>query len=62
MNADFWVEWEQLFEAIAEDPEIRAVVCSASGEKMFSAGIDLGQVKITILVLCSKNMAYLTKL
>ena len=46
MNADFWVEWEQLFEAIAEDPEIRAVVCSASGEKMFSAGIDLGQVKI----------------
>jgi len=44
MNADFWVEWEQLFESIAEDPEIRAVVCSAAGEKMFSAGIDLGQL------------------
>ena len=61
MNADFWVEWEQLFEAIAEDPEIRAVVCSASGEKMFSAGIDLAQVKMVILVLFCKNMAYTTK-
>ena len=46
MNSDFWVEWAQLFEAIADDPEIRAVVCSATGEKMFSAGIDLGQVKV----------------
>ena len=38
MNSDFWVEWEQLFEAIADDPQVRAVVCSAQGEKMFSAG------------------------
>ena len=44
MNSDFWVEWEQLFEAIGEDPEVRAVVCSAAGEKFFSAGIDLGQL------------------
>jgi len=44
MNADFWIEWEQLFEAIADDGDIRAVVCSASGEKMFSAGIDLAQL------------------
>ena len=44
MNADFWKEWEALFEAIAEDPDIRAVVCSAAGEKMFSAGIDVGQL------------------
>jgi len=44
MNADFWVEWERVFESIADDSEVRAVVCSAAGDKMFSAGIDLMQL------------------
>jgi len=44
MNADFWIEWEQLFEQIQDDSEIRSVVVSAAGQKMFSAGIDLSQL------------------
>ena len=44
MNSDFWIEWEQLFEQIQDDPEIRSVVVSAAGQKMFSAGIDLAQL------------------
>ena len=44
MNSDFWIEWEQLFEQIHNDSEIRSVVVSASGQKMFSAGIDLAQL------------------
>merc|ERR1711970_761967 len=44
MNADFWIEWEQLFEQIRDDSEIRSVVVSAAGQKMFSAGIDLAQL------------------
>jgi len=44
MNSDFWIEWEQLFEQIHDDSEIRSVVVSAAGQKMFSAGIDLAQL------------------
>ena len=44
MNSDFWIEWEQLFEQIQNDSEIRSVVISAAGQKMFSAGIDLAQL------------------
>jgi len=44
MNSDFWIEWQAVFESAAEDSDVRAIVCSASGEKMFSAGIDLAQL------------------
>lgn len=40
MNLDFWRESREFFEALADDPEARAVVLSASG-RMFSAGLDL---------------------
>ena len=41
MNADFWFEWQDVFESAAVDEKVRAIVCSAVGDKMFSAGIDL---------------------
>lgn len=44
MNVDFFPEMIQVFESIADDPDIRAVVVSATGEKFFSAGIDLAQL------------------
>jgi len=44
MNADFWLEWHDVFESAATDEKVRAIVCSGSGEKMFSAGIDLAQL------------------
>lgn len=44
MNADFWVEWQKVFESAAIDEKVRAVVCSGSGDKVFSAGIDLAQL------------------
>jgi len=44
MNADFWVEWQKVFESAADDDKVRAIVCTASGDRMFSAGIDLAQL------------------
>ena len=45
MNEDFWIECEKVFESAACDPDVRAIVCSAAGDRMFSAGIDLGLVE-----------------
>jgi len=44
MNEDFWIECEKVFDSAAIDPEVRAIVCSAAGDRMFSAGIDLAQL------------------
>lgn len=44
MNADFWIECEKVFNAAADDEQVRSIVLTASGEKFFSAGIDLMQL------------------
>ena len=44
MNADFWHECEMVFNAAADDEKVRAIVLTASGEKFWSAGIDLMQL------------------
>lgn len=44
MNADFWLECEQVFNAAADDEKVRSIVLTASGEKFWSAGIDLMQL------------------
>ena len=38
MNADFWIEWEQLFEAIADDGDIRIGTRQSSLEAVFDNG------------------------
>lgn len=40
MNAAMWVELEQCFDALDQDPEVRVVVLSAEGRN-FCAGLDL---------------------
>lgn len=41
MNAAFWDEMVQIFDAIDADPSVRAVVFSSTG-RHFTAGLDLG--------------------
>eukprot|EP00127_Corallochytrium_limacisporum_P006938 Clim_evm24s238 gene=Clim_evmTU24s238 len=40
MNKTFWVEYREVFQKIADDPEWRCVIVSGAG-KHFSAGLDL---------------------
>jgi len=41
MDAAFWAEIPQVFEALDDDPNVRVIILSGAG-KHFSAGIDLG--------------------
>ena len=47
MNAAFWDEMVQIFDAIDADPSVRAVVLSSTG-RHFTAGLDLGWAAQTL--------------
>ncbi|XP_078675112.1 delta(3,5)-Delta(2,4)-dienoyl-CoA isomerase, mitochondrial-like isoform X1 [Branchiostoma floridae x Branchiostoma belcheri] len=49
MNQAFWREMVECFQAIAAEPDIRAVVVSGAG-KIFTAGLDLGDTMSSLFV------------
>lgn len=38
---DMWLELGRIFEKLSRDPNVRAVILSAAGEKAFTAGLDV---------------------
>ncbi|EJF58499.1 ClpP/crotonase [Dichomitus squalens] len=44
----FWTELGHVFDKIAEEPTIRAVVLASANSKLFSAGIDIGSLSGTL--------------
>ena len=40
-NEEVWTQFGKLFDQISHDPEVRAVILSGSGDRAFTAGLDV---------------------
>ncbi|PKS07649.1 hypothetical protein jhhlp_006255 [Lomentospora prolificans] len=40
-HRDMWLEFGDIFDKLSHDPDVRAVVLSGSGDKAFTAGLDV---------------------
>ncbi|MFO7997008.1 MAG: enoyl-CoA hydratase-related protein [Dehalococcoidia bacterium] len=45
LNGDVYAELYELFQQIENDPEVRVVIITGSGEKAFVAGSDIGEMQ-----------------
>ncbi len=45
MSLDMWRRMREVFEAWADDPEIRVIVVRGAGDKCFCAGNDISEFK-----------------
>jgi len=45
LNSEVFVEIYELFQEIEDDPDVRVVILTGSGQKAFVAGVDVSQMK-----------------
>lgn len=45
LNTEAYVEFYNLFQEIEDDPDVRVVILTGSGEKAFIAGVDITEMK-----------------
>jgi len=61
LNSNVYMELYDVFEAIENDDEVRAVILTGSGEKAFAAGSDVAEMQNMDTIAAQKFMATIRK-